>query len=61
MLLCIVDYYGKFPVVKKVGSLAANDLVQMAKIIFAKYGLLKKIVSDAGTNFMSETFETFCR
>ena len=42
MLLCIVEYYTKLPIVKKVGSLAVDDLVQMAKMIFTDYGLPKK-------------------
>ena len=41
MLLCIVDYYSKLPVMK-VDSLAAKDLVLIAKMIFAKYELPKK-------------------
>ena len=36
-LLCIVDCYSKFPIAKKVCSLSADDLVQMAKLIFAEY------------------------
>ena len=51
MLLCIVDYYSKFATVKKVGSLAADDLVQTAKMIFAEYGLPKKSISDKGTRY----------
>ena len=61
MLLHIVDYYSKFPVVKKVGSHAADDLVQMTKIIFAEYGLPEQIISDAGISFISEKFRHFCR
>ena len=41
ILMCIVDYYSKFPKVKMVDSLAADDLVQMAKMILAEYGLPK--------------------
>ena len=52
-LLCIEDYCSKFPTVKKVGGLAADDLVQMTKIIFAEYGPPKMIISDAGKNFRS--------
>ena len=59
-LLCIVDYHSTFPTVKKVGSPAVDDLEQMAKMIFAEYALPKKIISDAGTNFTSETFRVFC-
>ena len=42
-LLCIVDYYSKFPIVKKVNSLSADNLVQMAKLIFAEYGFQRKL------------------
>ena len=42
---------------QKIGSLAVDDKVQMAKI-FAGYGLPKKIISDADTNLTSETLRT---
>ena len=58
--LCLVDYHSKFPIVKKVNSLSVDDLVQMAKLIFAEYGQ-KKIVPGAGTTFMAGTFKPFCR
>ena len=60
-LLRILYCYSNFPIVKKVGSLAVDDLVQMTKIIFAEYGLSKKMISDAGTNFTSKIFTQFCR
>ena len=50
-LLCIVDYYSKFPVETKVISLSAGDLVQMTKLIFVEYMFRKKTVSEVGTNF----------
>ena len=58
-LLCIVDYHNKFPKVKKVNSLSADNLVQMTKLTFAEYGHSKKIVSNTGTNFTSKTFKDF--
>ena len=33
-LLCIVDYYSRFPVIKKADSLTADDLVKAAMIVF---------------------------
>ena len=60
-LLCTVHYHNKFPIMKKVNSLSADEVVQMAKMIFAKYGLPKKIVLDVSTNCMAETFKAFCR
>ena len=59
-LLCIGDYHRKFPIVKTAHSLAADDLVQAAKIIFAKFRLPKKIISDAGLNFILDPFRQFC-
>ena len=58
--MCIADYYSKFSIVKIVNSLLADDLVQITKLIFAEYGLSKKIISDMGTNFMADTFKAFC-
>ena len=46
---------------KKVNSLSADNLVQMAKLIFAEYGIPKTLVSDVGTNFTGEALETFFR
>ena len=45
----------------KVGSLAADDLVQIAKMVFAEYGLPEKIISNAGRNFTLDTFRELCR
>ena len=59
MFLCIVDYYSKFPVVKKVSSLAIDGLAQMTEMIFVEYGFPKQIISDAGTNVTSEIFKQF--
>ena len=51
-LLCIVDYHSKFPIVKKVSSLSADELVQTTKLMFAEYGVLKGVVSYAGINLI---------
>ena len=56
MLLCIVDYYNKFQVMKKVETLLAINLIQAAKVVFAYFGL-----PSAGMNFVSEPFKHFCR
>ena len=42
MILCIVDYYRKLPIVKEVDGLSAEDLIRAAKIVFTKFGLPKK-------------------
>ena len=57
---CFVDYYRKFPIVKKAISLTADDLVKAAKIVFAEFGPAKKIIPNAGMSFPSDTFRQFC-
>ena len=59
--LCIVDYHSKFPVIKRLDRLSAESLVNTVKIIFAEYGIPKKIMSNTGTNFVSDTFGQFCK
>ena len=39
--LCIVDYYSKFPVVRKVEILSAKDLIRATKVVFTKFDLPK--------------------
>ena len=58
-LLCTVDYHSKFPIVKEVYSLSEDDLVHTAMLIFVKYGILKKIISDVDMNFTFGTFKYF--
>ena len=59
--LCIVDYHSKSPVIEKTTDLTASSLILMCKIIFAEYGIPKKIMSGSGGNFISDKFKTFCK
>ena len=59
--LCIVDYHSKFPIIKKTEDLSADSLILTCKIIFTEYGIAKKIMSDSGSNFVSDKFRTFCK
>ena len=57
---CIVDYHSKFPVIKKMEGLSADNLILACKVIFSEYGIPKKIMSDAGFNFICEKCKEFC-
>ena len=37
--LCVVDYNSKFPVIKRLEGLSAENLINTIKIIFAEYGI----------------------
>ena len=55
--LCIVDYQGKFPLMKGAQCRYSNE--KPVRLFFAEHGLLCKIVSDTGSNFILEKFENF--
>ena len=59
--LYIVDYNSKFPVVKRLERLSADNLINTVKIIFTKYGIPQKIMSDMGTNFIADRFQQLCK
>ena len=59
--ICIVDYHSKFPIIKRIEEISADNLIDVLKIIFAEYGIPHKIMLDAGTNFISEKFQQFCK
>ena len=40
--LCTVDYNSKFPVIKRLEGLSADNLIRMVKKIFAEYGIPHK-------------------
>ena len=58
--LCIVDYHRKFPVVKKMEGLSTDSLISALKVVFAKYNIPKRVMSDTSGNFISEKFKNFC-
>ena len=59
--LYIVDYHSKFPVIKRMDRFSAESLIATIKVIIAEYSILCRLMSDAGTNFVSEKFRSFCR
>ena len=53
-LLCIVNCYIKFLIVKKADGLLADNLIRAAKSLFANLDFPQIIVLDASTNFVSD-------
>ena len=52
--LCIVDYDSKFPVVKRLEGLSADNLINMVKIIFAKYGIPPTSLQIGSSNSVNQ-------
>ena len=59
--LCVVDYNSKFPIIRRLRGLSSEHLINAASAIFAEHGILQKIMSDTGTNFVSQRFRQFCK
>ena len=59
--ICIVDYHSKFPIIKRIEGLLADNLINVLKIIFAEYSIPPKIMLDAGTNSILEKCLQFCK
>ena len=58
--IIIVDYHSRLPVVNQLQGFSTDNWIKMQDCI-SEYKLPSKIVSDAGTKYISEKFENFCR
>ena len=59
--LIVVDYYSKFPFVRKLHNLTAPAVVNKTKMLFAENGILKTLQCDNGTQFTSAEFQQLAR
>ena len=57
--LLVVEYYSQFPVIRKIASLTSKILITQFKSIFTEYGILKTIISDGGTQYISQELQDF--
>ncbi|PIO72464.1 integrase core domain protein [Teladorsagia circumcincta] len=60
MYLVVVDSYSKWPEVSEMLSSTAKANWIELKMLFARYGDPRVIVSDKGTQFTSREFKDFC-
>ena len=56
-----MDYYSRFPVLRKLGSTTSKVLVQEMKAVFAELGVPNVIVSDGGPQYTSVEFKDFTK
>lgn len=60
-LLLIVDSHSKWPEIIPMRSTTAEATITHLKLIFARFGLPERIVSDNGPQFSSNEFRSFTR
>ena len=58
--LLIVDYFSKFPIIRKLHGLSTGQVIGELKGIFSENGIPETIVSDGGPQFRSE-FKEFAQ
>ena len=57
--LQVIDYFSWFPVVKQLQSLHSLSVIKHLKQLFTETGVPRCMVSDEGTQFMSQEFKDF--
>ena len=60
-IFCIVDHHNQIPIVKRTEGQSAELLIRFCKTVFSEYGLPNKIISESGTDFISDIFKTLCK
>lgn len=61
MFLVVVDAHTKWPEVVPVKSTSSSSTIEILRDLFARFGIPEQIVSDNGTQFVSEEFQTFVK
>lgn len=59
--LLIVDYYSKFPIIRKLKDIKSSTIITHLKSVFEEHGIPEKLVSDNGTQYTSQEFEKFSK
>ena len=57
--LLVVDYYSKFPVVKKLANTQSSTVIAHLKSVLEEHGIPSKFVTDNGLQYSSTAFHEF--
>nr|XP_039255214.1 uncharacterized protein K02A2.6-like [Styela clava] len=58
--LMIVDYFQRFPVVRKLQDMTAESVCEQFSNVLAEYGLCSTILADFGSQYVSQLFRGKC-
>lgn len=59
--LLIVDYYPKYPFIRKLREFSSKEVIDLTKQIFAEQGVAERLISDNGPHFSSQHFKEFAK
>ena len=57
--LVIVDYLSRFFEMEKLGSISSKAVITKMKRVFATHGIPQQVISDNGTQYTSQEFQSF--
>ena len=55
--LLLVDYYSKFPIIRKLSSITSSSVITQMKGIFDEHGIAEALISDGRTQYSSREFK----
>ena len=58
--MLLVDYYSKYPLVRKLKDFSSKEIINLTKKIFREQGIPKRLISDNG-HYSSTLFKQFSR
>ena len=61
LLLTIIDLYSRFPEVCVLRKGTSREVIEHLQALFARFGVPRYLVSDNGSNFVSDEFEVFLK
>ena len=61
MFLLAVDAHSKWPEIHVMKTTTASKTIDLLRQMFARNGVPREIISDNGSQFTSEQFQTFIR
>ena len=59
--LLLVDYYSKYPFIRRLREFSSKEVIGFIKQIFAEQGIPERLISDNGPHFSSQHFREFAR
>ena len=59
LYLLILDYYSRYIEIAKLSRLTSTEVIMHVKSIFARHGILQKVISDNGPQLSSQQFSQF--
>ena len=57
----IVDYYPKYPFIRKLREFSSQEVINLTKRIFAELEVSERFISDNGSHFSSQPFKGFAK